>query len=75
MDQTDAKQCSLRANLEFYQGVVYPALDIPKECFTASFAAARVFGWIAHVTEQRQDNRLSRPGAHYVGPAPRERSP
>lgn len=75
IDQTGAKRRALRANLEFYKGVVYLALDIPKEFFTASFAAARVFGWIAHVMEQRQDNRMIRPAAHYVGPAPREPSP
>jgi citrate synthase len=50
--------------------VVYLALDIPKELFTACFAAARIFGWVAHVVEQRQDNRLIRPTALYVGPAP-----
>ena len=71
IDQTSARQRALRANLEFYKGVVYLALDIPKEYFTASFAAARVFGWIAHVIEQRQDNRIIRPAAHYVGPEPR----
>lgn len=75
IDQTGAKRRALRANLEFYKGVVYLALDIPKEFFTASFAAARVFGWIAHVMEQRQDNRIIRPAAHYVGPAPREPAP
>ena len=68
--QTRAKARALRANLEFYKGVVYASLDIPKEFFTASFAASRVFGWIAHVMEQRQDNRIIRPAAHYVGPPP-----
>lgn len=72
IEQTREKRRTLRANLEFYKGVVYLALGIPKELFTASFAAARVFGWIAHVMEQRQDNRIIRPAAHYVGPAPRE---
>ena len=71
IEQTREKRRTLRANLEFYKGVVYLALGIPKEFFTASFAAARVFGWIAHVMEQRQDNRIIRPTAHYVGPAPR----
>ncbi|WP_116807891.1 citrate/2-methylcitrate synthase [Steroidobacter cummioxidans] len=71
IEQTREKRRTLRANLEFYKGVVYLALGIPKEFFTASFAAARVFGWIAHVMEQRQDNRIIRPAAHYVGPAPR----
>ncbi|WP_129781210.1 citrate/2-methylcitrate synthase [Peristeroidobacter soli] len=71
IEQTREKRRTLRANLEFYKGVVYLALGIPKEFFTASFAASRVFGWIAHVIEQRQDNRIIRPAAHYVGPAPR----
>lgn len=71
IEQTREKRRTLRANLEFYKGVVYLALGIPKEFFTASFAAARVFGWVAHVMEQRQDNRIIRPTAHYVGPAPR----
>jgi len=70
VEQTSNRKRSLRANLEFYKGVVYLALDIPKELFTACFAAARVFGWVAHVVEQRQDNRLIRPTALYVGPAP-----
>ena len=71
IEQTREKRRTLRANLEFYKGVVYLALGIPKEFFAASFAAARVFGWIAHVMEQRQDNRIIRPTARYVGPAPR----
>lgn len=75
IEQTREKRLTLRANLEFYKGVVYLALGIPKEFFTASFAAARVFGWVAHVMEQRQDNRIIRPAAHYVGPAPREIAP
>ena len=71
VEQTSARSRALRANLEFYKGVVYLALGIPKEYFTASFAAARVFGWLAHVVEQRKDNRIIRPSALYVGPAPR----
>jgi citrate synthase len=70
-EQTWHEPRVLRANLEFYKGVVCLALGIPKEFFTATFAAARVFGWVAHSVEQRQDNRLIRPSAHYVGPAPR----
>jgi citrate synthase len=70
LDQTAAKRRSLRANMEFYKGVVFLALGIPKEFFTATFAASRAFGWIAHCTEQRQDNRIIRPSALYVGPEP-----
>jgi citrate synthase len=68
--QTAHKKRSLRANLEFYKGVVYSALGLPKEFFTATFAAARVFGWSAHIVEQRKDNRIVRPAANYIGPAP-----
>jgi citrate synthase len=69
-EQTHAKRRVLRANLEFYKGVVCLSLGIPKEFFTVTFAASRIFGWVAHVVEQRSDNRLIRPLAHYVGPPP-----
>lgn len=72
VEQTAARSRALRANLEFYKGVVYLSLGIPKDFFTASFAAARVFGWLAHSVEQRKDNRIIRPSALYVGPPPRE---
>jgi citrate synthase len=68
VEQTATKRRVLRANLEFYKGILYLALGIPKEFFTATFAAARVFGWAAHIVEQRKDNRIIRPSAQYVGP-------
>jgi len=68
--QTAHKKRSLRANLEFYKGVVYLALGLPKEFFTATFAIARIFGWSSHIVEQRKDNRIVRPSANYIGPAP-----
>ncbi len=58
----------LHANVEFYKGVVYRALGLPNRFFTAGFAMARVFGYIAHFIESRQDNRIYRPAASYVGP-------
>jgi citrate synthase len=68
--QTVQKKRALRANLEFYKGIVYLSLGLPKEFFTATFAAARIFGWSAHIVEQRKDNRIVRPSANYIGPAP-----
>jgi citrate synthase len=68
--QTAQKKRALRANLEFYKGIVYLSLGLPKEFFTATFAAARIFGWSAHIVEQRKDNRIVRPSANYIGPAP-----
>src|SRR5690606_18449946 len=70
VEQTAAKKRALRANMEFYKGVVFLALGIRKEFFTATFAASRAFGWLAHIVEQRADNRIIRPSALYVGNRP-----
>ena len=55
------------ANLEFYKGPVNLAIGIPASYFTAGFAMARSVGWLAHFLESRQDNRIMRPSALYVG--------
>ncbi|WP_167854745.1 citrate/2-methylcitrate synthase [Mangrovimicrobium sediminis] len=55
------------ANVEFYKGAVFHSLGIPTHYFTAMFAQARVFGYVAHFLEFRQDSRLIRPRAEYVG--------
>lgn len=70
VEQTSAKRRALRANMEFYKGVLCLSLGIAKEYFTATFAASRAFGWLAHIVEQRQDNRIIRPAALYIGPKP-----
>jgi citrate synthase len=62
---------SLPVNVDFFSAVVYDALGIPPDFCTSIFAVGRVAGWIAHVLEQFADNRLIRPRADYVGPAPR----
>jgi citrate synthase len=58
-------------NVDFFSGAVYRLLGVPIVLFTPLFAAARVSGWLAHILEQRQDNRLFRPKSLYVGPDPR----
>ena len=58
----------LYANVEFYKGLVFRVLGLPPRFFTALFGMARVFGYLAHFTESRQENRIVRPQAHYVGP-------
>lgn len=55
------------ANVEYYKGLVYRVLGLPDNCFTAGFAMARVFGYIAHFVESRVDNRIYRPQARYIG--------
>ncbi|NKE35421.1 citrate synthase [Natronococcus sp. JC468] len=55
-------------NVDFYSGSVYYQLGIPIDMYTPIFAMSRVGGWIAHVLEYQQDNRLIRPRARYTGP-------
>ena len=55
------------ANVEFYKGAVFHALGIPPRYFTALFAMARVYGYIAHFIEFSTDSRLIRPRARYIG--------
>jgi len=59
-------------NVDFFSGAVYTLLGIPRDLFTPIFAVARSAGWLAHILEQRKDNRLYRPKSLYVGPEPRE---
>lgn len=59
---------ALHANIEFYKGLIFRALGLPPHYFTALFAMARCFGYIAHVLEARLDNRLIRPALRYQRP-------
>jgi citrate synthase len=54
-------------NVDFYSGIVYQALNIPRDLFTPIFAIARVAGWLAHWLEQLHNNRIYRPEQIYVG--------
>lgn len=54
------------ANVEFYKGAVFHNLGLPTHFFTAMFAMARVYGYIAHYLEFSRESRLIRPRARYV---------
>lgn len=58
----------LYTNVEFYSAAVMHAVGLPRDLFTATFAASRTAGWTAHILEQAADNRLIRPDVEYVGP-------
>jgi len=54
-------------NVDFYSGLVYRKLGIPRDLFTPIFAIARVAGWLAHWKEQLGANRIYRPTQIYTG--------
>ena len=62
----------LAPNVDFYSASTYYQMGIPIDIYTPIFAMSRVGGWVAHVIEYIDDNRLIRPRARYTGPQPDE---
>ncbi len=64
----------LYPNVDFYSGIIYRALGIPKSMYTVMFAIARTVGWVAHWTEMitDPDGRIGRPRQLYTGPTTRD---
>jgi citrate synthase len=65
---------NLYPNVDFYSGIIYEALGIPKSMFTVMFAIARTVGWVTHWREMLSDpdTRIGRPRQLYVGEAQRD---
>jgi citrate synthase len=64
----------LYPNVDFYSGIIYAALGIPRSMFTVMFAIARTAGWVAHWQEMVSDPqmKIGRPRQLYTGPAKRD---
>ena len=60
---------NLYPNVDFYSGIIYQALGIPKSMFTVMFAIARTVGWVSHWREMVCDSesRIGRPRQLYIG--------
>jgi citrate synthase len=64
----------LYPNVDFYSGIIYSALGIPRSMFTVMFAIARTAGWVAQWQEMVSDPhmRIGRPRQLYTGPTQRD---
>lgn len=63
---------NLYANVEYYAAAILRSIELPTELFTPTFTASRCAGWIAHVYEQNENNRIIRPSSKYTGDIPAE---
>ncbi|MGI9250274.1 MAG: bifunctional 2-methylcitrate synthase/citrate synthase [Pseudohongiellaceae bacterium] len=62
------REKKLFCNADFFHASAYHFMGIPTSLFTPIFVMSRLTGWAAHIKEQRADNRIIRPSAHYTGP-------
>ena len=58
----------LYPNVDFYSGIIYRALNIPKDMFTVMFALGRLPGWIAQWKEMVENREpIGRPRQVFTG--------
>jgi len=63
-----AENKGIAPNVDFYSATTYYQMGIPIDLYTPIFAMSRVGGWVGHVVEYLDENRLIRPRARYTGP-------
>lgn len=65
-----ARQTGQSPAIDFALVALRRGLGLPRGAAFTLFAIGRTVGWIAHVLEQRSDDRRIRPRSRYVGPGP-----
>ena len=73
--RTMKEEKNIDPNVDFFSATVYYSLGIKPDLYTAIFAMSRISGWTAHYLEQRDNNRLVRPRALYIGDKAKEWTP
>lgn len=72
MQDVVQRQKQLWPNVDFYSAGLYEVMGIPADMFTTLFAVSRMSGWLAHVVEQLEHNKLIRPVSQYAGASLRQ---
>ncbi|WP_234571873.1 citrate/2-methylcitrate synthase [Rhodohalobacter sp. 614A] len=67
MVKTMKDEKGIDPNVDFFSATVYYSLGIKPDLYTCIFTMSRISGWTAHFFEQKENNRLIRPRALYVG--------
>lgn len=67
MVKTMKEEKDIDPNVDFFSASVYYSIGIQPDLYTCIFTMSRISGWTAHFFEQKDNNRLIRPRALYVG--------